>query len=325
MSRKQWIAGGVVLAAAIALLVSVFNPDFTQGKAKPEDVDIQLIMRTNGGEFWKNIAMGADAAVKEYGVTVHVSAPEGEADVEGQVRKAMLSLESNPDAIVLGANDDATFAPFLEEADKRGIPVIAIDSLLTSGKTTSYIGVDNFAAGQEAARKLAELIGGKGRVAVVNSGMGGINGELRERGILDAFADYPELETEERSCAGDAADCRREVGAMLAERTPDGILTLNTPSSEGAATALKERGLGGKVKLVGFDSSPELLELLQEEQLQALIVQNPFSIGYLGVKYAFEAASGKKVPEQVELDRNLIDKSNMFWRENQKLLFPVVQ
>lgn len=317
--------GGALLVVAAVLLLPVFIKDWAGDKEKPEEMTIQLIVRTSGGDYWTNVMMGAEAAVKEFGVTMHVSAPEGEADVEGQLAKAMRTLDTNPDAVVLGANEDEAFAPFLAEAEKRGIPVIAIDSLLASGKTAAYVGTDNVAAGQDAAHKLAELLHGEGDVVVMNSGMGGINGRLRAQGIEQALASYSGIRTEELSCAGDAADCRKQVAALLQRQDVNGIITLNTPSSEGAAIALKEHGAGGKVKLVGFDSSPELLELLQEEQIQALVVQNPFTIGYLGVKYAVLAADGERVPERTELARKLIEKDNMFWRENQKLLFPVVQ
>ncbi|MGM0882373.1 MAG: substrate-binding domain-containing protein [Bacillota bacterium] len=269
---------------------------------------------------------GAQAAVEEFGITLHISAASDQGDVDGQLQKAMQSLEAQPDAIVLGANDDASFEPFLKAAAERHIPVIAIDSILSSGETATYIGMDNYLAGKEAVREMEEQLEGEGDIAIIAGTMGGINGKLREQGIRDAIAEYPGLRLVDRQpCSEEFGACQQTVSGILDKQAVNGILSLNTETSIGAALELKRRKSGEQVKLVGFDSSPELLELLQENQLQTLIVQNPFSMGYLGIKYALDAADGHTVPPRVEMNMKLIDKENMFWMENQKLLFPVVQ
>jgi ABC-type sugar transport system, periplasmic component len=318
----------VLLAVtALVLLLSAFNPGFLERKQKSSDITIQVILRSHEGDYWQNVALGAQAAVKEFGITMYITASYEEEDVEGQLQAAMQSLLTQPDAIVLGASDDEAFAPFLKAAEDRHIPVIAIDSVLTSGKTKSYIGMDNYAAGEDALDELAGQLGGQGEIAIVTHTAGGINGKLREQGFVDAAAKHPGIQIADRIvCSGvDREQCSGEVGKVLHKQQLDGIIALNTESSIGAALELKKEQAGERVKLIGFDSSPELLEMLQENQLQKLIVQNPFSMGYLGIKYAMEAALGHKIPARVEIKSKLIDKRNMFWKDNQKLLFPVVQ
>ncbi len=316
----------LLLIAAAFLLYSALYPDAEKPKEEQSGKTIQLILRTNNGDYWKNVTMGAQTAVKEFGINLHISAGADEGDVEGQLQTAMQSLEAQPDAIVLGANADAAFEPFLKEAAKRHIPVIAIDSILTSGKTASYIGMDNYLAGKEALREMAEHLGGKGDIAIVAYAKGGINGELRERGIRDAVAEYKGIRlVDSQTCSDEYGACQQTVSGILDRQKVDGILSLNTETSIGVALELKRRQAGEKIKLVGFDSSPELLELLQENQLQTLIVQNPFSMGYLSVKHAIEAAQGRTIPSRVEMSVELITEENMFWLKNQKLLFPVVQ
>ncbi|SFE26699.1 ribose transport system substrate-binding protein [Paenibacillus catalpae] len=320
------IISALLAVTALVLLISAFNPGFLERKQKPSDLTIQVILRSNEGDYWQNVVLGAQAAVKEFGITMYMTASYEEDDVEGQVQAAMQSLITKPDAVVLGASDDEAFAPFLKAAAERHIPVIAIDSLLTSGKTKSYIGMDNHAAGQEAFNELAEQLEGRGNIAIVPHAAGGINGKLREQGILDAAAKHPGIRIVDRvQCSGDRDQCTKAVSQAMHKQELDGIIALNTEASIGAALELKNEQAGERVKLIGFDSSQELLEMLQENQLQKLIVQNPFSMGYLGIKYAMEAALGHKVPDRVEIDRKLIDRSNMFWKDNQKLLFPVVQ
>ncbi|MCM3630173.1 substrate-binding domain-containing protein [Paenibacillus glycanilyticus] len=327
MNRIQRIIIGALLAVtALVLLLSAFNPRFLERKQKPSDITIQVILRSNESEYWQNVALGAQAAVKEFGITMYITAAYEEDDAEGQMQAAMKSLLTKPDAIVLGASDDEAFAPFLKAAADQHIPVIAIDSVLTSGKTKSYIGMDNYAAGQEALDELAKQLKGQGDIAIVAHAEGGINGKLREQGIVDAMVNHPGINLVDRVfCSGDRDQCSEAVGQALHKQPLDGIISLNTKSSLGAAVELKKKHAGERVKLIGFDSSPELLEMLQENQLQKLIVQNPFSMGYLGIKYAVDAALGHKVPPRVEMRSMLIDKQNMFWKDNQKLLFPVVQ
>ncbi|WP_053372813.1 substrate-binding domain-containing protein [Paenibacillus sp. FJAT-27812] len=324
--KKGSIISWLLFFVAAYLLYSALYPDEQQPKQEQAGKTIQLILRTSKGDYWQNVTMGAQAAVKEFGINLHVSAPTDEGDVEGQLQTAMQSLETKPDAIVLGANDDAAFEPFLKEAAKRHIPVIAIDSLITSGATASYIGMDNYLAGKEAMREMAAQLGGKGAVAIVAYTKGGINGKLREQGIRDAVAEYKGIRlVDSQPCSDEYSICQQTVSGILDRQKVDGILSLNTETSIGAALELRRRLAGEKIKLVGFDSSPELLELLQENQLQMLIVQNPFSMGYLGVKHAIDAAQGQQIPNRVEMSMEFITEENMFWLKNQKLLFPVVQ
>ncbi|WP_138754596.1 substrate-binding domain-containing protein [Paenibacillus sinopodophylli] len=326
VKHKSIIVSWLLFLAALCLLYSALYPGTQEPQEEEESKTIQLILRTSKGDYWKNVTMGAQAAVKEFGITLHVSAPADDGDIDGQLQTAMQSLQTKPDAIVLGANADSAFEGFLTEADKRHIPVIAIDSLLTSGEIAAYIGTDNYLAGKEAMREMADRLGGEGDVAIVAYSKGGINGKLREKGIRDAVNAYPGLKlVDSQFCSDEYGSCQAAVADMLNKQQLDGILSLNTETSIGAALELKQRQAGEKIKLIGFDSSPELLELLQENQLQALIVQNPFSMGYLSVKHALAAASGKAVPERIEMNMELITEDNMFWLKNQKLLFPVVQ
>ncbi|MCK9859127.1 substrate-binding domain-containing protein [Paenibacillus sp. ATY16] len=327
MNRRQRMIASILLAVtALVLLISAFNPGILERKQKPSDITIQVILRSSEGDYWQNVMLGAQAAVKEFGITMYTTASYDETDADGQMQAARQALATKPDAIVLAASDDEIFAPFLKEAAERHIPVIAIDSVLTSGKTRSYIGMDNYEAGGQALRELADQLGRQGDIAIIAHAAGGINGRLRAQGILDAASRYPNIRiVDQVTCSGEQDICSQTVAEELHKRHLDGIIALNTEASIGAAMELRNEQAGNRVKLIGFDSSPELLELLQENQLQKLIVQNPFSMGYLGMKYAMEAALGHKVPSRVEIQNKLIDKKNMFWKDNQKLLFPVVQ
>jgi ribose transport system substrate-binding protein len=104
-----------------------------------------------------------------------------------------------------------------------------------------------------------------------------------------------------------------------------GIIALDAGTSIGVAEEIEKMGLQEKIKIVAIDSPPEVLEYLQEGVISATIIQKPFSMGYLGVKYALDASEDKPVPERVDTGTKVIDRENMFWSENQKLLFPFVK
>jgi len=106
-------------------------------------------------------------------------------------------------------------------------------------------------------------------------------------------------------------------------RDIDAIAALNADSTVGVARAIEKRGLAGKIRIVGFDSTPDEIEFLERDVIDALIIQNPFSMGYLGVKYAVDTMNGKPVPKIVDTGSRVINKDNMYLPENQKLLFPL--
>ncbi|MBB6636805.1 substrate-binding domain-containing protein [Cohnella thailandensis] len=325
MNRSYGNAVRLALAAAAAVLLylALFG-EAPVRQTKQEEIRVQMIVRSSQSDYWHTVSLGAEAAAREFGISLNQVAPSSEGDAGGQLRQAEEALLSKPDAIVLAANEDAAFGPFLTDAEKKRIPVIAIDSLLTSGKTETYIGIDNELAGREAVRQLNALLGEKGNIGLLAYANGGINGKLREAGARKAAQQAAGLKLVDFRTCGEG-DCEQAAGELLDENRLDGLVALNATASEGAARELKRRGIAGGVKLVGFDSSPELLELLQEGYIQKLVVQNPFSMGYLGVKQAIEAASGRRLPERTEMDTAIIDKDNLFWMKNQKLLFPVVQ
>jgi ribose transport system substrate-binding protein len=111
---------------------------------------------------------------------------------------------------------------------------------------------------------------------------------------------------------------------MNEHHNTDVIIALNAPTTVGVCKAVKEMNLQGKVKVIGFDSTHEEIDYLDEDVIQATIVQNPYSMGYLGVKSALEVLGKKAVPKYVDTGSKVIDKNNMYTPENQKLLFPFV-
>jgi ribose transport system substrate-binding protein len=320
--------------ATIVIIVLVATFSLQSGNKKEEvkplsetKKKVALILKMQQGDYGDIIKMGAEAAAKEFNVALSVSAPVDEGNITSQVDLINKSIREGTDAIVLAANDYKAVADAVNRAVSQGIAVIAIDSEIDSSKVRSFIGINNYEAGRKAGKKLAELTGEQGRIAVMSFVKSAPNAEQREQGLLEELRKYPKLQIVDQAyCNSDLKLCGELTEKVIKERGPvDGIVALNDVSSLGVSNNLVNMGLDGKVKLVAFDSTSEELGLLQDGVIHATIIQNPFSMGYLGVKYALEATLGRTIPERVDTETKVIDLENMFWSDNQKLLFPFVK
>ncbi|GAA4839501.1 substrate-binding domain-containing protein [Paenibacillus vulneris] len=320
--RYAWLA---LLLCLLPLMSSCTDTrdTGTTGTAR----NVTLIMKKESGDYWNTVKMGAEAAAKEFSVNLKVTGPEFEGDVNGQIALIDQAVKEGMDALVLAANDYDALGETVDRVAGARIPVIAIDSEVNSPKVRSFIGIKNYDAGQQAGKKLIQLTGESGRIAVISFGQGGRNAVQREQGLLAAIAQYPGIQTNTKlDCSMDVKRCDELTARLLSEPgSIDGIVALDAAASIHVAAETDKTGLAGKVKIVTFDSTPEDIEYLQEGVIQATIIQNPFSMGYLGVKYAVDALDGKKIPEFKDTGTKVIDQENMFWSDNQKLLFPFVK
>ncbi|OXM85347.1 ABC transporter substrate-binding protein [Paenibacillus rigui] len=316
----------VVLLVLLSCILSCSPVKEMSGGTPAAKSTVSLIVKMNQGDYWGTVRMGAEAAAKEFNVNLNVSAPADEKDVQGQIQLVNEAVSAGTDALVLAANDYKGLAEASERAAGQRIPVITIDSEVNSPKVLSFIGINNYEAGKKAGSKLVEQVSVTSRIAVLNFGAGAKNADEREQGLLDELARYPQVEVVSREyCYSDLKLCRELTKKLLTEKHADGIVALHAIASIGVADEVSAMGLAGKVQVVTFDNTPEDIEFLQEGVIQATIIQNPFSMGYLGVKYAVEAIQGKKIPKFVDTGTKVIDQENMFWSDNQKLLFPFVK
>lgn len=313
-----------LLVAVISMSSCTRQTEITPTEKKKH---LEVMLRSQNGDYWKTVKMGAEVAAKEFDVTLDFRAPGDEADVKGQIALMEQSISSGPDAIVLAPNSYKALSGVVNDSALRGIPVITIDSEVETRKAKSFIGANNYEAGQLAGKQLIKLAGTKGDIAIVSFMPGERNTELREQGLLDELSKYPDVKVVDKAYSLTDHELAAQLTHSMMEKHPqlDGIVALNEISSIGVAHAIQSMNLQDKVKIITFDSTSEELELLQEGVIQATIIQNPFSIGYLGVKNAVEASKGKKVPSHVDTGIKAIDLGNMFWSDNQKLLFPFIK
>ena len=307
------------LFLAVIFLIIIFYINCSNRES--QNIRILVTPQSVVASFWVTVKAGADSAGKELGIDVIWKGPPTEADVDNQISILEDYINQGIDAIVLAALDSK---PIVKRAVSRNIPMILIDSGIDSDDPASFIATDNVLGANMAARMLAKLIGFRGKVALIPFFPGTSTSIHREKGFKDEIAKYPDIELVAVQYSQNDMAVAMAVTENILTAFPDidGIFAANEPGAIGASQAILARGLAGKVKIVGFDAAPNEIDALKKNIIQALIVQNPFKMGYLGVKYAVDVIHGKKVPERVDTGVTVVTNENLYNDEIQKLLYP---
>lgn len=318
MRRNRW-------AAAWAALLCVFLLGCGADTTYSEQHTVALIAKSTETEFWLSVFAGAEAAATEYNLKLTITGPKTEEDYETQNQMVADAVAEGAQAIVFSAIDYENNAAAIDDAAKKGAKIVAIDSSVDSQAVSTYIGTDNYAAGQMAAQAALDRIVGTLRIGIVNYDMNSANGQERERGARDLFSSTGRAEVVAAiNTLAEAGHAREDTAQMLADHPGINVLlAFNEPTSVGAAQAVEELGLSEDVFLVGFDSNVATVEGLQTGSVDALIVQNPYAMGYLGVESAYKLLSGQGtgLTAVVDTSTQIVDRDNLFSIDSQKALF----
>jgi len=263
---------------------------------------------------------GAQAKAKELGVSLDFQGPDKfDASLQTPIVNAVAAKK--PDAILIAPTDTkAMFVPIKQAAD-AGSKIVFVDTTLEQPEMAeSQIASDNEAGGREAARALAELIGGSGKVFVINVNPGISTTDARAKGFEEGAKEAGLEYLGQDFSNNEPAKASAIVKAQLA-KNPDlkGVFATNLFSAEGTANGVREAGKGGDVKIVGFDAGPLQVEQLEKGEVQALVAQKPADIGAQGVEQAFAALEGKPTKKKIGTESTTITKDNL--AENQDALY----
>ncbi len=274
---------------------------------------IAVIPKGTSHLFWVTVRQGAEDAGKEFGVDIIWNGPALETDYGRQLEILDSMINRHVDGIVVAASEKKVLNQSLARARKLGIPVTVFDSGVDSDDYLSFVATNNYEAGQLGARKLAALLGGKGKVAVVMNAPGSASTVERERGFTEAMAkEFPGVEIVATQFGmSDRAKAMSVTENMLTAH-PDlnGLFASCEPMSVGGSQALKSRSLAGKIKFVGFDSSDGLLADMKAGVIDALVVQDPHKIGYEAVKTVVDKLNGKTPSKRLDLGAKVITTSD---------------
>ncbi len=284
---------------------------------------IAVIPKGNAHLFWQSVHAGAVAAARENAVEVEWNGPASEADIPGELKIFDTMINRHVDAIALAPIDKTALVSAVDRASKAGIPVIIFDSPVDTENFVSQIATDNYHAGEIAAERMGKILNGKGKVAILAVQPGAASTMAREKGFEDYTAkNLPGIKIVDKQfgMAEVAMSLTKAENMLTGHADLDGMFASNESSAIGAAQGIK--GRGSKVKLVGFDSSPTLLEDLKNGVIDSLVVQDPFQMGYESVKAAVAKLDGKPVQKIHNLNPRLVDKSNLNDPDVQRQLNP---
>jgi ribose transport system substrate-binding protein len=314
------------LVAATALAACAKRSSEGPGPQGAKTLSIAVIPKGTTHEFWKSIHVGAIRAARELGVEILWKGPQKEDDRAQQITVVEDFISRGVDGIVLAPLDDRALMRPVQDAVRDNIPVVIIDSALQGSDFTSYVATDNYKGGVLAARRLGELLHGRGRIFLIRYQEGSASTEQREAGFYDTLTkEFPEIVLLVKDqYAGATTETAYQLAENLLSRFPDvdGVFAPNESSTFGTLRALQEGGLAGKVVFVGFDSSPKLIQGLQDGDLQGLVLQNPVQMGYLGVKTIVAHLRGEPVEKVIDTGVVLATKDNMATPEMRALLSP---
>ena len=293
------------------------------GTAKPH-YSIAVVPKGLGHQFWMTVKQGADAAGEDFKAEIRWNGPAKETEVAKQISIIQDMLNSNVDAVVMAACNEDALVETIKSAMDRGIPVVTIDSGVKSDLPVSFVATDNVEAAKIAARTLVGLIGGSGEVGLLPFVAGAATSEMREQGFKEGLKDFPDVELV--ATIHTNSDTARALAAtedmMTANPNLKGIFAANEAAAIGAVQALETAGKAGMIKLVAFDASPEQVAALKRGSMQALIVQDPFRMGYDGVKAAIDHIEGRPVEKRIDTGVTVVTLDNLDTPEVQKLINP---
>jgi len=211
---------------------------------------------------------------------------------------------------------------------KAGVPVVIIDSDLKTDKYVSFVATDNYKGGQLAGEQMGKLLGGKGNVVLLRYAVGSASTEAREAGFLDVLkTNYPSIKIiSSDQHAGATRELAYQVSQNLLNRfgrEVNGVFCPCEPPTIAMTKALRDIGLaGGKVKMIGFDAGSQSVTDMKNGDVQALVVQNPLLMGYLGVVTAVKHLKGETVEKRIDTGVVLVTPENTERSEIKELLYP---
>jgi ribose transport system substrate-binding protein len=302
--KKITVAAAVV--ASLALTATACN----SGSSSSSSTKIGLSISTLNNPFFVQLKAGASAEAKKEGVTLTVTDAQNDASQQANLVQNFIS--QNVKAIILNPVDSDAAAPSVKSANKAKIPVVAVDRTVNKVTVATTVASDNIAGGKLAAKTIADQLGGKGSILVLQGTAGTSAANEREQGFTEGLQAYPGIKV----VASQPADFDRTKGLdvttnlLQAHSGITGIFAANDEMALGAIKALGSKA-GKSVKVVGFDGTPDGLAAVKAGTLSASVAQQPSELGKLAVQNAVKASKGEKVTNPVKVPVKVVTSANV--------------
>lgn len=321
--RRNKLGRSLLLAIGTAFLLTGCKAERpARQDTKPY---IAVITKSTASNFWKTVYSGVSTASIEYNVNVTFEGPEHEEDFETQNFMLERAIENKAKAIVFSAIDYNKSVEVVEKALDAGIQVVIIDSDINTDKVKAHIGTDNYEAGRQSGEALLKQSQGELYVGIVNFDKNSFNGQERQRGVLDVLEESGRAVVSSIvNVDSNIPDASNGTKQMLSDHPEiNSIVTFNEWTTLGVGYAIQDLGLLEETTVVGFDNNVISVGMLETGEMDALIVQNPFAMGYLGIETACSLLGGKEILEdQIHTETLTATRENLFEEASQKLIFP---
>lgn len=287
-----------------------------------QEKSIAVIPKGTTHIFWQSVKRGAEAAGKEFGYKILWNGPERETDRERQIQIIEDFVQQKAVGVVLAPLDKKALVPSVEKLEQKKIPCAIIDSGIDTDKYLTFAATDNYQGGVIAAKRIGEILGGKGKIVVVKYVAGSGSTTDRENGFMDTVKkEFPNIKIMDAKYGQDTVETALQTTEDLLTKNPDlqGLYACNASTSVGALQALQSQGRK-EVKMVGFDAEAALVKGIKSGQIDSLVVQNPYKMGYDGVKAVAMSLKGEKVEKKIDTGVKLVTKTNMEEAEVKALL-----
>ena len=305
--------------AMLMLIVAACQQPYHQ----PEERYVLVAANVNL-PYWQEAAAGLTDIGKTTGVKVEMVGPASFSPSE-ELTAFQQVVAQHPSGILVSVTDPQSFKEPIDHAIMQGIPVICIDADAPASNRVLFIGTDNFRAGQESGKRMAELLGGQGQVVIISLA-GQLNSEERVRGVNEVLKKYPGIKIVQTiDDKGDARAAYDAISALLQKKQKiDGIICLEASGGEGAADALHRMDMTGKIKILAFDKDPQTLEGIERKWITATVVQKPYVMAFYGVRFLddlhhnvvhefkdWATAPAPPLPTFVDTGTAVVDASNL--------------
>lgn len=299
----------VKLFVVIALVAMMIVPS-----AFAADKKLTFVMVPKGVHpYYEPCFEGFKAAGEKYGINVEYQAPQ-DFDIALQVKVLEDLIARGVDGIAISALDDTPLVPVIQQAMDAGIKIITFDAPAPSSAQLCYIGTNNKNAGYAGGKMLAELMGKKGNLAIMQGGLAAPNLNLRTEGVREAIAkEAPEIKIVTlEDTNGNLAEAVNKTEAILQTYGDlNAIFGVSAEVAQGASPVIKEQGKAGQVLLAGFDDLKDTLQGIRDGVVQFCIVQKTFTMGWLSVENLKAAVEGKEIPKEIDTGVIIVTKENI--------------
>jgi ribose transport system substrate-binding protein len=288
-------------------------------------IKIALVTKMVDSPYWQTVKKAAEAKAKELGnVEITHLGPPTEADIDKQVQIVETCINDDYDGIILAACDKDALVEPVRKAKEAGIPVIMIDSGISEPIYDAFLATNNVQAGAECAKLMAELIGGKGQVAIINFAAGTQTAVDRETGFTQEIKNnYPDIEiVGVQYCNSDPTVAANQATDFISAYPGlKGIWGANDQSAIGVAQAVTEQGKTESVMVVGFDNSDDIKAGLKSGTIKGTAVQMPTTMGAQGVQLVVDILGGKApASKDVDTGVTMVTTENMNDEKMQAIL-----